>query len=426
MSDKRPAIVIVDSRNLLHQIEDVTGSLTHATVDGVVSALDVYGFDVQQVHVGLARARAQDREVLARQDQENEALQDAVEQHEKGRVLLGELHAKGDGVVNEKMVDVACAVDVCRQIADSSSEPAVLIVCSADTDLSPAYQYAKELQYPLYVAAAGDVNRRSDPHLILPPAALERASGQPVGASWALRARIAAAVMTGGAHDFEVVRWDRARDGVLLRRVSDGLPGIASSVDMDHVGPDAVHEIRHQTVTLRVVGVDLGSRQKRFPILRCALRGGGGASLVRGVVRGFPRAGAVRVELKSGVQVSCDCPPGMATQGSTVRVLAGGSTSTVIDVVQPAPLTAGGVTLNPASPMIVTVKMLAGPSSGLPQAVSEAGHRYGLLVDQVDGAARSLRLGGRYAALPCSTSGTGRLKFLAQVISAELPELQTP
>lgn len=60
-----PALAVVDSRNMVHQAEEVLGYRARPTVTGVIDALSLYGFEVLDVHVGLALARSRDREALS-------------------------------------------------------------------------------------------------------------------------------------------------------------------------------------------------------------------------------------------------------------------------------------------------------------------------------------------------------------------------
>ncbi len=80
-----PALAVVDSRNVIHQAEDVLGYRCKPTVAGVIDALSLYGYDVLEVHVGLALAREVDREALSRSHAENLAYLRTVEAHPRGR-----------------------------------------------------------------------------------------------------------------------------------------------------------------------------------------------------------------------------------------------------------------------------------------------------------------------------------------------------
>jgi hypothetical protein len=165
------AAAIVDSRNIFHQAGDATGIRARPTVVGVRRALAPYGFDVTAVHVGLALARASDQQVLAQYHADNEAYRVQVEAT-GGDVLLGELHRKPTGVVEEKMVDCACCVRITRyvdQIAQNRTDIEAIVVLSKDIDLRPAVDYAIEMNVPIVVAAHDVVQHRGHPFALLGP-----------------------------------------------------------------------------------------------------------------------------------------------------------------------------------------------------------------------------------------------------------------
>ncbi|MGH8908373.1 MAG: hypothetical protein ACRD0K_18155, partial [Egibacteraceae bacterium] len=118
-------------RNVIHQAEDVLGYRCKPTVAGVIDALSLYGYDVLEVHVGLALAREMDREALSGSHAENLAYLRTVEAHPR---VPRELHRRPDGRVEEKMVDVACAVEVARHatlIRQSRSPFRAIVMLSA-------------------------------------------------------------------------------------------------------------------------------------------------------------------------------------------------------------------------------------------------------------------------------------------------------
>lgn len=162
---------IVDSRNIFHQAGDATGVRARPTVPGVRAAPAHYGFDVLAVHVGLALARPRDRQDLARYHAANDTYRGQI-LSAGGDVLLGELHRKPSGVVEEKMVDCSCCVRITRyvdEIANKRTPIEAIVVLSKDIDLRPAVDYAVEVQVPIIVAAHDVVQHRGHPFVLLGP-----------------------------------------------------------------------------------------------------------------------------------------------------------------------------------------------------------------------------------------------------------------
>lgn len=167
------AAVIVDSRNVFHQTGDAVGMRVLPRVPGVKAALARYGFEVEAVHVGLALARSRDQEILSRSHSDNRAYRAQIVS-DGGDVLLGELHCKPSGAVEEKMVDCSCCVRITRyvdEIAHRRSSVQSIVVLSKDVDLRPAVDYAVSMSVPIVVAAHDVVQHRGHPFLLLGPCA---------------------------------------------------------------------------------------------------------------------------------------------------------------------------------------------------------------------------------------------------------------
>lgn len=165
------AAAIVDSRNMYHQAGDAIGHRVCPTVPGVRTALARYGFDVSAVHVGLALARPSDRIDLAKDHAQNDAYRQKVIA-DGGDVLLGELHRKANGKVEEKMVDSACCVRITRyvdEIAYGRTDVESIMVLSKDIDLGPAIDYAMQVQVPVSVGALDVIQHRPYPYVLLGP-----------------------------------------------------------------------------------------------------------------------------------------------------------------------------------------------------------------------------------------------------------------
>lgn len=178
-SPRQRVAAIVDSRNIFHQAGDATGLRARPTVPGVRAALARYGFDARDIHVGVAPARPSDRQDLARHHADNDAYRGQV-LSAGGEVLLGELHRKPSGVVEEKMVDCSCCVRITRYVDEIANKRTVIeaiVVLSKDIDLRPAVDYAVEMQVPIIVAAHDVVQHRGHPFMLLGPHAYAEITG---------------------------------------------------------------------------------------------------------------------------------------------------------------------------------------------------------------------------------------------------------
>jgi hypothetical protein len=219
---------VVDSRNVFHQAGDVCGVRARPSVPGVKSALARYGLDVAAVHVGLALPRQRDAVDLARAGAENEAYRTQV-LADGGDPLLGELHRKSDGTIQEKMVDVACAVRVTRYIEEirhGSVAVEGIVVLSQDSDLSPALDHAQAMGVPIIAAGADVVQHRPYPYLLLGPHAYaEMCPSLGLVTGHEIRKAVAQTLEAGTKLTWEVL----AGSGRRLRHPATGMMGIAAS-----------------------------------------------------------------------------------------------------------------------------------------------------------------------------------------------------
>lgn len=220
------AAAVVDSRNVFHQAGEALGIPACPTVPGVRAAMARYGFDVQEVHVGLAVARTRDRQALARQSAVNDLYRQQV-LADGGQVLLGELHMKSSGQVQEKMVDSACCVRIARYvdaIAYGRSSVEAVLVLSKDIDLQPAVDYAVESNVPIFVGALDVVQHRPHPYLLLGPHSYAEITASPRGASGHdLREGLASMLHAGSRQSWTV---KKAGSSFFLEHAT-GLRGVA-------------------------------------------------------------------------------------------------------------------------------------------------------------------------------------------------------
>ena len=307
-----PAIALVDSRNVRGMAGRVSGVRRLPSMAGVITALGGYGFEVTDVAVGIAVPRPGARpsgrmQAAARENGDYAAL---VRADARGRVLAGQLIER-DGALEEKVTDVACATEVCRQaqrIAAGAAPERAIVVVSEDVDISPAFEYASELGVPVYAAAHDTVHSRPGAWLLLGETALVQMCGRPRGMSQvgaALRADIAqrvAARTTTPAGSWTAQYASRDRRLLVVR---DDL-GVTAAVDLAIV--DATRPGQRVNVPLTAVGVTFGgSRSGEFPLLTLAsgrAQTAGRCETATVQARRDPTRVAVRIT--SGPSLGCD------------------------------------------------------------------------------------------------------------------------
>lgn len=310
------AAAIVDSRNVFHQAGDATGVRARPTVPGVRAALARYGFDVQAVHVGLALARLSDQQSLARHHADNDAYRRQIVSA-GGDVLLGELHRKPSGVVEEKMVDCSCCVRITRyvdEIAFKRTNIEAILVLSKDIDLRPAVDYAISMKVPIVVAAHDVVQHRGHPFILLGPHAYAEATETPVApaSGHELRELIACALYFGTP-----VPWTVAGTGALpMLKHSSGLVAVpAPGVSLPPAGA---------TVSLCPADVTWNPRLLgSFPLLVCGSSPGSSPCWLTATVQRRTAPMTLEIQLPSGDLRRVQFPLGGVVPGETVLVHVG-------------------------------------------------------------------------------------------------------
>lgn len=409
------ALVVVDSRNIFHQTEDATGYRVLPTVDGIVAAMADYGFDAVQVHVGLALPRKQDRSQLSVAGAENELYRQSIESTDRGTVLLGELHRKerDRGIeVEEKQVDVACAVDICRHATlmshrESKSGFEAIVVLSQDTDLKPAFDYAREVNVPLVIAANARIERRGFDYLLLTEHSFRKmARLRTPLVGHAMRAAVAKAVIAPDQFfDWKILGWDSRRERLLVER-HDGVRGVVkpNMLSSSNVG---------EVVKLRVAGVDFGRRRNDFPLATCTPKGphpqqDHRTKFETRVVRGRRGPGEVLLDKDVHGKARLDYPPGGVATGTPVLV-----DSTEVN----RPLVVGPLVLPPGRTLVQAEPLCVVPVKHHTETATFAATKAQgrVLISHSKG--RPPEIGKRYAAVLVETGS----KAVAKLISSPLP-----
>lgn len=282
------------------------------TVPGVRAALGRYGFDVSATHVGLALARPADQVDLARHHAANDRYRSEIIAA-GGHVLLGELHRKPAGAVEEKMVDCSCCVRIARyvdEIAHKRTDVEAIVVLSKDIDLRPAVDYAIEMRVPVIVAAHDVVQHRGHPFILLGPHAYAEFASIPTFANGhELREALASALFHGSP-----VTWTVAgtRSRPVLSHPSGLIAVAGSGVAVPAVG-----------TTVALYPVDVRWDQKvlgSFPLLVCGSRPGRTRAWRTAKVRRRTAPMTLEIEYSGGQLHRAQFPLGGAVPGEEVLV----------------------------------------------------------------------------------------------------------
>lgn len=172
-----PVAVVVDTRNAHGMFRSSLGIAGHPTCAGIVKGLARYGFDVVDTAfaVGTRTTDKKPRGPLAASQKANQDYA-AKLLKEGARVLHGMLQVKGNGEVEEKQVDVLCAVEVIRLALDITSQKhsaVAVVLLSIDKDIEPAVIFAREeLSVPILTAAATGIDNRQGEWILLTEEAL--------------------------------------------------------------------------------------------------------------------------------------------------------------------------------------------------------------------------------------------------------------
>lgn len=361
------AAAVVDSRNMFHQAGDAIGVRACPTVPGVRKSLARFGFDVAAVHVGLALARKRDQKALERQHLANQSYRQSVIA-DGGDVLLGELHCKPRRAVEEKMVDSACCVRITRyvdEIVHGRTSIEAIVVLSKDIDLTPAIDYAVEMQVPIFVAALDVVQHRPHPFILLGPhsyAELTNAPGMITGHD--LRALLVRALHEGKALTWSV-------EGTPARPLLRHQSGLVAVPAPGSLPPSLGSEVSLHPVDVTWNERILGS----FPLLVCATRPRASKAWVTAMVLQRTAPMTVEISRSDGTISREHFPLGGVVPGETVMVHA--ATGRVLGPLQ-IPATRS---FDPDTPQILSV-VAALPRGGT-LVVDSSGTRGLLTTDQM-------------------------------------------
>jgi hypothetical protein len=319
-----PAVAIVDTRNMWGQALDIFGIGRRVGVQGVIDGLKPYGFEIQHVYAGIATVPSQSRpsEYHKKALEQNVKYAEAVEGHTSGSVLHGRL-AERDGCLEEKLVDVLCAIRIAEEvlkIREVASSAKAIVVLSEDMDLIPAYNFAREYGVNIFAASNATVDTRTDSGwLLLTESPLESIFGDIPGRykGRALRDFIARQIISGKSLEltFEIIG---GGDGCVYLKHNSGIRARWMSA------PHGKYK-RGSKLDLSVIGIVPGIRGSDFPQL---LVGPKGTSVTTSVVTceadvlNWRSPGRLEVELASGEKRVIHAPLGCAFPGMKVLLAA--------------------------------------------------------------------------------------------------------
>ncbi|MCW3156448.1 hypothetical protein [Micropruina sonneratiae] len=317
-----PCAVVVDSRNLIGQSGRLFGTASNFTIPGIRRALETYGFDPVEVRVGTATRVLQDKcsERVNRMRQKNEETAHRLESD--GATILRGYLVERSGTVEEKQVDVLCAVaiaDLAERILVKAIPAQCIVSLSEDMDLMPAYDFAHARDVPVFAAAIDTVHVRTEQRawMLLDEEAINlscpsspRYRGMKLRA-WIARIALESAQVAG--------LWTvgyRLPDGSYEMSRNNGARGIWTN-------PDGVRP--GQKATLYATGIVADAATRRFPYLLLSETPSTGpfANVLTGTVQFWVAQNRVKIALSSGGYVTVWAPAGSLLPAQEVAVLTG-------------------------------------------------------------------------------------------------------
>jgi hypothetical protein len=339
-----PCAVVVDSRNLRGQSRKMFGQGRQLSVAGIKAALETYGLTPVSISVGLATRTHANAVSHRLSDARDHNIAFAAEMRRAGAdVLEGHLVERSSGLLEEKQVDVLCALsiaDYADRIKQQTTPAQCIVVLSEDMDLMPAYEFAQDRGVRAYAAAIETVHQRPQQRewILLTEAALATMCnpiGRKVGSQ--LRAKLASIVTA----DVKLpMRWTTVApkmgdDPQALLQSNLGAYGI-----WDHPGNLRTKE----QVDLYPCGIEIDPHGGVFPFLKLQKSppSGVAANLLTGTVLYWVAQSTVKVRFDGHrrADTSLTVPPGQLLPGQ--RVLA---------VVTPSGANEGVYYVGPLSPL---------------------------------------------------------------------------
>jgi hypothetical protein len=239
-----------------------------------------------------------------------------IEKDQRGQILAGRL-VERDGVTEEKLVDVLCALQIARlaTLVREGNHPArAIVVVSEDIDIPPAYVLAEELGVPTYAAANQTVHTRGHRWIVLGDDALLDmcgAPGQRMGHT--IRQEIVRLASTTAPVTVTARFVDHGNDTVVFDHTS-GAQGTLPVSSMPRAFARGI------SLSLYVHGIDLGVGRRQFPRLLLGVTAATAppAALVAATVERWRGPTTISVRMPSGASRSVGAPLGRLLPGMRV------------------------------------------------------------------------------------------------------------
>lgn len=324
-----PCGVVVDSRNVHGQARKVFGLGTHAQPAGIKRALNALGLDPVVTYVALGTRLASAQPSARAREARAANLKLKADLEAQGAKILDGMLAERAGVLEEKQVDVLCAVKIADLAVRSiikDLDLGCIVVLSEDMDLMPAYDLANLYGVPTYAAAYDSVHRRAEQRnwLLLTEVALaEMCAPRGRMAGSALRSHLAEIAL--GARSAQAANWRVLAAnvrGMALMGSNNGSKGLWR--------PDRPVKVGDR-VNLVPVGISPDPESNRFPYLQLDADAvpvsGGFPGVSEGEVLYWVDPTRIRVSLRAGVHATLNASPGTTLPGDKIAVLTIGSES---------------------------------------------------------------------------------------------------
>lgn len=320
-----PALVVVDSRNMWGETRRQYGVGAQVDVAGIAPALAPYGFDVVHSYIGLATESGSKRPSarLTQALDVNRRYAEEVERSGLATVLNGRL-AERNRELEEKLVDVLCAIQIARSahdIVSGRTSARAIVVMSEDMDLIPAYKFAQDLGVPVFASACATVDTRPDASwLLLTEPTLRQMTRRPRGrlAGTELRAQLARWLSSPTKYrmTFTVV----ADEGARIR-----LSHNSGAIGYWHDAPASADRRPSAKHDLWVTGVEPCSSERDFPLLAVSHSPGHTSAwpprgLLEGTVTRWTAPTRLQVDLGAAGTRSCSAVAGSYMPGNRVLV----------------------------------------------------------------------------------------------------------
>lgn len=156
--------VVVDTRNMHGHSIKLLGEPKHVTVNGVRSMFSLLGFDVRSIFMGTATrvVGGAPSDALTNMSQIN--MGRAEKWKNEGAEILEGILAERGGVIEEKQVDVLCALKVVELavLHGGTKSSHTIFILTEDMDLDPAANLATRWGAKVIRVAPGRVHQRTD------------------------------------------------------------------------------------------------------------------------------------------------------------------------------------------------------------------------------------------------------------------------